>query len=106
MHRRTSHPSSASVQLRNALARFIAENFDLPEFYRLGWTRLGTGGNQSHFLPVIAEGALEGAPVIAILINYSKRAGHHAISAAIADIRLNVNSAKLGAHNCAGWASF
>src|SRR2546430_17023642 len=102
--RRFFHPPA--VHFRHVPGRFFSETFSPPEFHRPGCERLGTGGNQSPFLPVIAEGALEGAPIIAILINYSKRTRHHAIPAAVADIRLNVNSAKLGAHNCAGWASF
>src|SRR5439155_1173884 len=55
VERRIRHP--ASVQLDHALASFPTQTFNLPEFYRLGRTRLGTGGNQSHFLPVIGETA-------------------------------------------------
>src|SRR5437870_11400912 len=103
VERRIRHP--ASVQLGNALASFIPQAFDFTELYRLGRTRFRASRSKPHLLAVTAECALEGAPVIAILINYSKRTRHHAIPAAVADIRLNVNSTEFGAHNRAGRAS-
>ena len=63
-------------------------------------------GLHVRFLPVVAEGAFEGAPVAGIAFDHSEGAGNYAIGAAVADVRLNVNAAELSAYDGAGWAGF
>jgi hypothetical protein len=83
-----------------------AKFFDLPKLDGLGRAGLSTSRFESHFLAVITKRTFEGATVIRIALHYSERTRHNAITAAIADVRLNINAAKFRAYDGPGRASF
>jgi hypothetical protein len=96
---------STPLELRDPVVSFCLQLANLPKFDGLGRTSLRACRYQSCLLPVITERALEGAPIIWIALDYSKRTRNHTVPAAIADIRLNIDAAKLGAHDRAGGTS-
>jgi hypothetical protein len=82
--------------------QFIKEA-ELNGFRRTGFC---TGRLESGPLPVGTKGALESPPIIYIALDHSKGTTHNAIRATIANIGLNVNGAKLHAHDRASGARF
>src|SRR5207237_5458283 len=90
---------AATAQFLQTLFRFPAECVDFAELDGLGGTRLGASRNQSHLLAVITERTFEGAAVIFISLDHPEGTCDHAVAAAIANIRLNVYPAELGAHD-------
>jgi hypothetical protein len=87
------------MKLGDTFFTFVLQIADFAELNRLRRTSLGTSGNQSGFLAVVAERALKGAPVGRIPLYDSKRARDDAIRTTIADVRLNVDSTKLRTDN-------
>src|SRR5512132_618256 len=65
-----------------------AQCLQVAELDGLGGTSLRACRNQACLLPVVAERAFEGATVDGVLIHNAERTGDHAVSTAIADIRL------------------
>ncbi len=57
---------AAALEFCNPFARGLAHFVKLAELDRLRGTRRRAGRLQSHFLPVVAEGALEGAAIIRV----------------------------------------
>src|SRR5437764_2407639 len=90
---------SSISELRDPLLCILPKLADLAKFDRLRRTRFRAGRLQSNFLPVVTEGALERPPVTFVALDNSERASDHAISTAVADIRLNKDAAKFGPHN-------
>lgn len=97
---------TTTVKLVQPFLRGLPEVVEVAEFYGLGGTRLRTRWSKADFLPVIAKRAFKSSAVLLVSFDYPERARCYAISAAVADIRLNVDSAELGAYDGAGWASF
>jgi hypothetical protein len=79
---------------------------ETPKLYRFCGTGLGTGRHQSDFLTVGTEGTFEGASVVLIFLDDAEGTGDHAIGAAVADIRLKIDSAKFGSYERASGARF
>src|SRR4029077_8232811 len=70
---------------------------------------LGAGGPpfpprrpQPRLLPVVAEGALEGAVAVRPPVDDAERTGDDAVATAVADVGLDVDAAEFGAHDGAG----
>ena len=96
---------SALAKFSHAFLRAIAKIIEFTKLNGLRWAYFGAGGSQSNFLPVVAEGAFEGATVLRISLHHSEGARHYAVRAAVADIGLDEDAAELGANDCAGRAS-
>src|SRR5438270_9071836 len=94
------HPGG--MELRDARAGALAELLDGAELDRLRRTRLRTRRHEAGLLAVVAEGALERAAVGGAAVDDAERAGHDAVAAAVADVRLHINAAELRAHDRAG----
>src|SRR5439155_20992826 len=86
------------MQFLHSIMCLGSKVFDFPKLNRLRWTRFSARRNQSGFLPVVAESALECSPVILIPFDHAKWTGNHAIGAPVADVGLHVHAAKLRAH--------
>src|SRR5439155_24391592 len=69
---------------------------------RAGRTRLRARRLQPRLLPVVAEGALEGATIGGPPVDDAERTGDDAVAAAVADVGLDVDAAEFGAHDGAG----
>lgn len=108
VHRIVDHSviNSARVQFLKALICLRMQLFQVAELNRLCGTGVSTGWLESGHLAVSAEGAFEGATVVLILLDHSERATDNAVSAAIANVGLNEDSAELHAHDGASGASF
>src|SRR5438270_4938432 len=97
---------AASFQDFQSLIRLATQIFKLPKFDGLRWARLGARRLQSCALSIIAESALECAAIVFIFFHHTKWTTHNAVRAAVANIRLNVDSSKLHPHDRARGASF
>jgi len=97
-------------ELVHTLRRACAQIIEPPEHDRFGRTDFGARGNESAFLSVVAESALEYAAGIGQrfwpAIDHPKRAGDNAISAAVANIVLDKYRTDFGSYDRAGRAGF
>ena len=80
-----STPASCSCSTRRAGA--LAQLLQLAELDRVGRARLGAGRLLPDAEPVVAERALEDAPVVLALVEDAVGARRDAVAAAVADVR-------------------
>src|SRR5436309_1045549 len=77
---------------------------------RFGRAHFCAGGHESALLSIVAKGAFEGAAGVGqrlrTAIDHSKRTGHDAITAAIANVVLYKHRANFGANYRAGGTRF
>src|SRR5690349_1647270 len=85
----------AGVQLRDTLPGPLAQLLDRPKLNGGSWARLGTGRRHVVLLAVVTERALVGVAVLFVAPQHAERTGGDAISAAVADVGLNVHVAEL-----------
>jgi hypothetical protein len=90
----------------NALHRLLPEFGDLPKLEGFGGADFSAGRLQANFLPVIAEGAFEGAPILRITLDNTEWTRGHAVSTAVAHIGLDEDAAELGSHDRSGGTGF
>src|SRR5688572_14149144 len=83
----------ARPQLPDARRRPGAEDVEIAELNGLGRARRGTRRLEAGLLTVVAERALERAPVAGSPIDDAERARHDAVAAAVADVRLDEHAA-------------
>ena len=97
-------------ELVHTLRRACAQIIEPPEHDRFGRTDFGARGNESAFLSVVTESALECTAGIGQrfwpAIDHPKRAGDNAISAAVANIVLDKYRTDFGSYDRAGRAGF
>src|SRR3954454_16421660 len=79
---------------------------DITKLDRLRMASFCAGRNQSCFLPVVAECAFKRTAIVWILLHHSERAGNDAVSTAVANVRLDENTAEFGTDDSTGRASF
>jgi len=87
------------TQFFQPLAGMCSQFLDLSKLNRFGRTNPCACRDQASFLTVIAKRALERAAILRMALDHPERAGRHAISATIANIRLYENSAKFCSHD-------
>ena len=90
---------STSVQFLQSFISAYTQLFQRTKLDRLGRTSLRARRMQSHLLPVVAKCALERPPIVRITLDHTERTGHHAVSAAVAHVRLHKHSAEFGAND-------
>src|SRR5262249_18166501 len=98
------HPST--MQFFNSLLCFFPEVFYFAELDGLGRAGLCTSWLKPYFLSVMTERAFESTTVFRITLYYTERTRRHAVSAAVANIRLDEHSTEFSAHNGTGGAGF
>src|SRR5579884_462561 len=98
------------LQLVEAFLCARAQLVQRAEQDRFSRAHLRACGNEAALLPIVAERAFESAAGIGqrfgSAIDYAKRAGDDAVSAAVTDIVLHQHGADLCAHDRAGGARF
>jgi hypothetical protein len=103
-------PITVFSQLVDTLRSASAQILESPEDNRFSRTNFRACGRKAALLPVIAEGAFEGASSIwqrfRPPIDHAERARHHAVAAAVAHIVLHQDRADLCAHDGTGWTGF
>ena len=62
--------------------------------------------SEPNFLAVVTECAFERSSIFFVALNHSERACDHAIGAAVADIRLHIDAAKLGSNDRSSGTGF
>src|SRR5215471_10033232 len=97
---------ASSLELFEPSPGLLSKIGELPELDRFRWTNFRACWLQTNFLTVIAESALEGAAVFLIPFDDTKWTGGYAITATVANVRLDVNSAELCPDNRTRRTSF
>jgi hypothetical protein len=91
------------AQIFHALSRMCAQIIEPPENNRFSWADFGACGNESAFLSIVAESALECATGVGQrrrpAIDHAERTRDDAIAAAVANIILYKNRSGFGANN-------
>src|SRR6185503_5836148 len=98
--------STLRVQTLDTFARPIVERGDLAELNRIRRTGFGARRLQAAFQSIVAERAFVSFAVGNVHLDHTKRAGGHAVTAAVADILLNHHGVELGAKKRAGGTRF
>src|ERR1700683_2676418 len=97
---------AAVLESGESLLRFGAQIIEAAEFDGFRGTGSGTGWFQTDFLAVVAEGTFESAAILFIFFHHADRARHHTVAASVANVGLDEDPSKFGAHDCAGGAGF
>jgi hypothetical protein len=94
------------MQVFDALLGAPPKLIKIAELNRLGGTRLRTSGGHIGAKPIVAKRTFPGSSIVFLPVDNAERAIHYAVSAAVADIGLDINRIEFCANNCAGGTTF
>src|ERR1700688_3949420 len=90
---------SAFLKFLHAILSSLPKFVQIAELNRLRRACFRAGRNEPGLLAVVAECAFKGAPILRSFVDHSERAGHDAVSATVAYIRLHKHRTDFGSDN-------